>query len=74
MVTLLMCSERALALYILGISLGGWQDMYTEQLVDSVVGRAQDVMTISCVVRGDARACRWRPPEVTGAWQFMLHS
>ena len=32
-----MCSERALALYIVGISLGGWQDMYTERLVDSVV-------------------------------------
>ena len=25
--------------------------MYTERLEDSVVGRARDVMTISCVVR-----------------------
>ena len=25
------CSERALALYILGVSLGGRQDMYTER-------------------------------------------
>ena len=34
---------------IVGItgSLGGWQDMYTERLVDSVVGRARDVKTIS---------------------------
>ena len=55
-----MCSERALALYIVGISLGGWQDMYTERLVDSVVGRARDVMTISCVARGDSRAYRWQ--------------
>ena len=31
-----MCSERALTLYILGISWGGWQYMYTEQVVDSV--------------------------------------
>ena len=69
-----ICSERALALYILDISLGVWQDMYTERLVDSVVGRARDVMTISCVVRGDSRACRWRPPEVTRAWQSMLRS
>ena len=30
--------------------------MYTEQLVDSVVGRARDVMTISCDARGDPRA------------------
>ena len=35
-----MCSERALTLFILGISLGGWQDMYREWLVDSVVGSA----------------------------------
>ena len=49
------CSERALALYIVGISLGGWQDMYMERLVDSVVGRARDAMTISCVARGDSR-------------------
>ena len=57
-----------------GISLGGWQDMYTERFVDSVVGRARDVMTFSCVVRGDPRAGRWRPPEVTRAWQSMLRS
>ena len=29
-------SYRALTLYILGISWGGWQDMYTEHVVDSV--------------------------------------
>ena len=29
--------------------------MYTERLVDSVVGRAQDVMTISCVTMGVSR-------------------
>ena len=71
-----ICSERALALYIVGISLGGWQDMYTERLVHvhSVVGRAQDVMTISCVARGDSPAYRWRPREVTRARQSMLHS
>ena len=34
--TLVLCSERALTLYILGISLGGGQDIYTEQVVDSV--------------------------------------
>ena len=39
--------------------------MYTERLVDSVVERARDVMTISCVTRGDFRVYRWRPPEVT---------
>ena len=33
--------------------------MYTEQLVDSVVGRARDVMTISCVAMGDSRAYLW---------------
>ena len=48
--------------------------MYTERLVDSVVSRARDVMTPSCVVRGDPRAGRWRPPEVTRAWQSMLRS
>ena len=66
-----MCSERALALYIVGISLGGWQHMYTERLVDSVVGKARDAMTVSCVVRGDPRAGRWRPREGTRAWQSM---
>ena len=65
-----MCSEHALTLYILGISLGGRQDMYTEQLVDSVVDRARHVMTSSCVVRGDCRLC----PEVTRERQSMLCS
>ena len=51
--------------YIVGISLGGWQDMYTERLVDSVVERARDVMTSSCVARGDSRPCRFRPREGT---------
>ena len=37
--------------------------MYTEQLVDSVVGRALDVMTVSCVARSDSRAYRWRPSK-----------
>ena len=69
-----MCSERALALYIVGISLGGWQNMYMEQLVDSVVGRVRDAMTTSCVARGDSRAYRWRPREVTRARQSMLRS
>ena len=32
--------------------------MYTKRLVDSVVSRARDVMTSSCVVRGDSRPCR----------------
>ena len=31
-----MCSDCALTLYILGISRGRWQDMYTEKVVDSV--------------------------------------
>ena len=48
--------------------------MYTGRLVDSVVGMAGDAMTISCVVRGNPRAGRWRPPEVTRAWQSMLRS
>ena len=39
-----MCSERALTLYIVGISLGGWQDMYTERLVDSVGEKARYVL------------------------------
>ena len=39
----------------MGISLGCRQDMYTEWLVDSVVGRAWDVMTSSGVVMGDSR-------------------
>ena len=66
--------ERALALYVVGISLGGWQYMYTERLVDSVVGRARDCMTISCIAnaRGDPRAYRWRPREVTRGRQSML--
>ena len=62
-----MCSERALTLYIVGINLGGWQDMYTERLVDSVGERARDVMTISCVTRGDSRVYRWRPRGDTSA-------
>ena len=48
--------------------------MYMERLVDSVVGRARDAMTVSCVARGDSRPCRWRPPEVARAWQSMLRS
>ena len=48
--------------------------MYMERLVDSVVGRARDAMTVSCVVRGDPRAGRWRPLEGTRAWQSMLRS
>ena len=46
--------------------------MYTERLVDSFVGSARDVMTISCVARGDPRAYRWCPREVTRARQSML--
>ena len=69
-----MCSERALTLYIVGISLGGWQVMYTERLVDSVGERARDAMTISGVTRGDSRVYRWRPREVTRARQSMLRS
>ena len=46
-----ICSERALTLYIVGISLGGWQDMYTERLVDSVV--------MTCLV-----GCLWLLPPV----------
>ena len=38
--------------YIFDISLGGRQDIYTKRLVDSVVSRARDDMTSSCVVRG----------------------
>ena len=68
------CSERALALYMWGISLCGWQDMYMERLVDSVVGRVRDAMTVSCVVRGGPRAGRWRPREGTRACQSMLRS
>ena len=52
-----MCSKCALALYILDISMGGRQDMYTKRLVGSVVSRARHVMTSSCVVRGDCRLC-----------------
>ena len=48
--------------------------MYMERLVDSVVGRARDFMTISCIARGDSRTYRWRPPEVTRASQSMLRS
>ena len=44
--------------------------MYTERLVDSVVASARDVMTSSCVVRGDCRLC----PEVTQKRQSMLCS
>ena len=56
------------ATYILGSSLGGRQDMYTERLVDSVVVRARDVMTSSYVVRGDSRLCQ----EVTRERQSMF--
>ena len=52
-----ICSERALTLYIVGVSLGGWQDMYTERLVDSVVGRTRVVMT--CLV-----GCLWLLPPL----------
>ena len=38
--------------------------MYTERLVDSVVGRARVVMTVSCVARSDSRSYWWRPTEV----------
>ena len=48
--------------------------MYTGRLVDSVGERAQEVMTISCVARGDSRVDRWRPREVTQARQSMLRS
>ena len=48
--------------------------MYTERLVDNVVGRARDVMTVSCVARGDSHAYRWHPREVTRARQSMLRS
>ena len=48
--------------------------MYTERLVDSVVGRARDVMTISYIARGDSCAYRWCPREVTRARQSMLRS
>ena len=48
--------------------------MYTERLVDSVVGRARVVITVSCVARGDSRAYQWRPPEVTRERQYMLRS
>ena len=48
--------------------------MYTERLVDSVVGRVRDVMTISCIARGDSRAYRWHPREVTRARQSILRS
>ena len=48
--------------------------MYTERLVDSVVERARDVMTILCVTRGDFRVYRWHPREVTRARQSMLRS
>ena len=62
------------SIIILGISLGSRQDMYTERLVDSVVGRAGDVMTSSCVVRGDSCPCRWRPRDGTQTLQSMLRS
>ena len=68
------CSERALTWYIVGISLGGGQDMYTERLVDSVGERERDAMTILCVTRGDSQVYRWHPREVTRAHQSMLHS
>ena len=45
--------------------------MYTEWL-DSVVGRARNVMTILCVARGDSGAYRWRPREVTRECQSMV--
>ena len=48
--------------------------MYTERLVDSVVGRAWDVMTVSCITRGDSRVYRCRPPKVTRERQSMLRS
>ena len=68
------CDTRSVRVYIVGISLGGWQDMYTERLVDSVVGRAQVVMSVLCVARGDPRAYRWHPREVTRARVYMLRS
>ena len=48
--------------------------MYTEWLVDSVVGRARAVMTVLCVARGDSRAYWWRPLNVTRERQSMLRS
>ena len=58
---------------IVDIILGGWQDLYTERLVDSVMGRARDAMMhhFSCVARGDSRAYRWRPREVMRAHQYI---
>ena len=44
--------------------------MYMKRLVDSVVDSARDVMTSSCVVRGDCHLC----PEVTRESQSMLCS
>ena len=35
--------------------------MYTERFVESIVGRARDAMTISCVAMGDSHTYRWRP-------------
>ena len=66
-----ICSECALALYILYISLGCRQVMYTERLEGSVVSRVRHVMTSSCVVRGDSRLCLGSD---TRASQSMLYS
>ena len=67
-----ICSERALALCVVGVGLGGGQDVCAERLVDSVGEGARDVVTVSCVAGGDSRVSRWRPREVTRARQSML--
>ena len=65
------CSERALALYILGVGLGSRQAMYTKRLDDSVVSRARHVVTYSCVIGGDSRHCLESDTRVS---QSMLGS
>ena len=55
------CSEHALTMYIVGISLGGRQGMFTKRLVDSVVRRGMLLRphalsgVISALSRSDTR-------------------
>ena len=53
-----MCSERALTLYILGISLGRWAIEIHETASRQCCGRARVVWTVSWVAMSDSRPYR----------------
>ena len=69
------CSERALlALYIVRYWFGRVARYVCGAVCRQCCGKAGIAMAVTSVARGDFRACRWRPPEVTRARQSMLRS